>query len=43
MNPVRTLGPAMVTGNYDRIWIYIAAPILGAIFGTSAYDYMKLA
>ncbi|XP_078152103.1 putative aquaporin NIP5-1 isoform X2 [Carex rostrata] len=43
MNPVRTLGPAMVTGNYDRIWIYFTAPILGAIFGTSAYDYMKLA
>ncbi|KAJ4771792.1 NOD26-like intrinsic protein 1 [Rhynchospora pubera] len=43
MNPVRTLGPALVSGNYDRIWIYIAAPILGAIFGTSTYDYMKLA
>ncbi|KAJ4771793.1 NOD26-like intrinsic protein 1 [Rhynchospora pubera] len=41
MNPVRTLGTALVTGNYDRIWIYITAPILGAIFGTITYDYMR--
>lgn len=43
MNPVRTLGPALAAGNYNRIWIYFAAPILGAIFGTSAYDFLKLA
>jgi glycerol uptake facilitator-like aquaporin len=43
MNPVRTLGPALVTGNYNRMWIYIIAPILGAMFGTSAYEFLKLA
>jgi len=43
MNPVRTLGPALAAGNYNRIWIYFVAPILGAIFGTSAYDFLKLA
>ncbi|KAJ4780162.1 NOD26-like intrinsic protein 1 [Rhynchospora pubera] len=43
MNPVRTLGPALTTGNYNGIWIYFVAPILGAMFGTSAYNYLKLA
>ena len=30
MNPARSLGPALVSGNLQGIWIYIIAPILGA-------------
>ena len=30
MNPARSLAPALVSGHLADIWIYIAAPILGA-------------
>jgi aquaporin Z len=32
MNPARTLGPALVSGNFETIWLYIIATILGALF-----------
>lgn len=30
MNPARSLGPALVSGNLESLWIYLAAPMLGA-------------
>jgi len=30
-NPVRSLAPALITGNLTRLWIYLTAPVLGAI------------
>lgn len=42
MNPVRTLGPAVAAGNYKAIWIYLTAPILGALFGAGTYAAVKL-
>ena len=29
MNPARSIGPALVSGNFNMIWIYITAPVLG--------------
>lgn len=31
MNPARSLGPALVSGNFQHVWIYLTAPVLGAI------------
>ena len=30
MNPARTLGPAIVSGRMDQVWIYLTAPVVGA-------------
>jgi aquaporin Z len=31
MNPARSLGPALISGQLDSLWIYLTAPVLGAI------------
>jgi aquaporin Z len=30
-NPARALGPMVATGKFDDVWLYLAAPIVGAI------------
>ena len=42
MNPVRTLGPAIAASNYKGIWVYLIAPILGALGGAGIYTAVKL-
>ncbi|CAA7406784.1 unnamed protein product [Spirodela intermedia] len=42
MNPARTLGPAIATGNYKHIWVYLLAPTAGAIAGAAVYGAVKL-
>jgi aquaporin Z len=36
MNPARSLGPALVSGHFEHLWLYILAPIIGAIVATPA-------
>ena len=31
MNPARSLAPALVSGSLEHLWIYITAPMLGAL------------
>ncbi|MDY3556512.1 aquaporin [Gemmata sp. JC717] len=31
MNPARSLAPALVSGSVQHLWIYVAAPLLGAV------------
>lgn len=33
MNPARSIGPAIASGMTDHLWIYITAPIVGALIG----------
>ncbi|XP_052174638.1 aquaporin NIP6-1 [Diospyros lotus] len=42
MNPVRTLGPAVAANNFEAIWVYLTAPILGALAGAGVYTAVKL-
>jgi len=30
MNPARSLAPALVSGHFEHLWIYFAAPVVGA-------------
>ena len=36
MNPVRSLSPDLILGNYAHIWVYIAGPLLGALLAVLA-------
>ncbi len=36
MNPARSLAPALVGGNLQHLWLYLAAPILGALLAVPA-------
>ncbi|XP_035833122.1 probable aquaporin NIP7-1 isoform X1 [Helianthus annuus] len=41
MNPARSLGPAIVSYNYQSLWIYLTAPTLGAICGAFMLRMLK--
>lgn len=41
MNPARSLGPGIVTGDLHAIWIYLLAPIVGASIAAFAYTFVR--
>lgn len=41
MNPARTLAPAIVSGNFNHITIYLIAPIIGTVTGALIYKKLK--
>jgi aquaporin NIP len=41
MNPARSIAPALVSGNLQSIWIYIAAPVIGAIAAVPLHHYFN--
>ena len=41
MNPARSLGPALVSGELGSLWIYLSAPILGSTAATLVYRYLR--
>jgi aquaporin NIP len=41
MNPARSLAPNIVSGNVDGLWLYILAPILGAILAVISCKLIK--
>jgi aquaporin NIP len=34
MNPIRSLAPALVSGHFDSLWIYLTAPFIGMYLGS---------
>jgi aquaporin Z len=38
VNPARSIGPALVGNNADNLWIYLLAPLVGAIVGWIFYQ-----
>ena len=41
MNPARSLGPALVSGDLHALWLYLAAPLVGAGAGALAYQLVR--
>jgi Major intrinsic protein len=41
MNPMRSLGPALVSGDLHALWLYILAPVAGASVGGLAYQFVR--
>jgi len=42
MNPARSLAPALVTLRLESLWIYLAAPVLGAAGGVVVWRSLRL-
>ena len=40
MNPARSIGPALVSGDTGSLWIYIIAPLVGGAVGAACYRAM---
>jgi aquaporin NIP len=41
MNPMRSIGPALIAGNLYALWLYIVAPLIGAALGGLAYQFVR--
>jgi MIP family channel proteins len=41
MNPMRSLGPALVSGELHALWLYIVAPVIGTSLGALAYQFVR--
>ena len=41
MNPARSFGPALASGQWSDFWIYVAGPLAGACVGVFAYELVR--
>jgi MIP family channel proteins len=41
MNPARSFGPALASGTWHDLWIYIVGPLIGASIGVFAYQLVR--
>lgn len=41
MNPARSLGPALMSGHLEHLWLYLIAPILGALLAVVSCKLVK--
>jgi aquaporin Z len=41
MNPARSISPALIGGHFHSLWIYILAPVTGAITAVFAFKFIK--
>jgi len=37
VNPARSFGPAVVSGEFDQLWVYIVFPLVGALVSFALY------
>jgi aquaporin NIP len=41
MNPARSLAPALVSGHLQSLWVYVVAPVAGAVAAVPVFNYLK--
>lgn len=41
MNPARSFAPAIVSGHLEHIWIYLSAPVVGAVAAVPVFRTLK--
>src|SRR4051794_34176141 len=41
MNPARSFGPALASGQWDDFWIWIVGPVVGTALGALAYQFIR--
>jgi MIP family channel proteins len=41
MNPMRSMGPAFVSGDVHALWVYIVAPLIGTSIGALLYQFIR--
>ena len=41
MNPARSFGPALASGEWSDFWIWVAGPLLGTAAGAFAYQFVR--
>jgi len=40
VNPVRSLAPAVVSGTYSSLWVYLTGPFVGSLLGLGLYRFL---
>ena len=41
MNPARSLSPAIVSGHSEHLWLYLVAPVVGAVLAVPVFKILK--
>jgi aquaporin NIP len=41
MNPTRSLAPAVLSGHMEHLWVYLTAPVIGAVIAVFAWKFLK--
>jgi aquaporin Z len=41
MNPARSIGPTLISGDLNALWFYILAPLLGASLAALVYQFVR--
>jgi hypothetical protein len=41
LHPARSLGPAVIHGDYSSVWIYFLGPMLGALLAAGLVHLMR--
>jgi len=40
-NPARSIAPAIISGQFDNLWIYIVGPLVGGVLGGLMYTWLR--